>query len=85
MEALEERLEIIRKEVDRASVITYIESWPVASPECKEKGSQVRCRGLCHATPTRARTRGSDEAHDELDWTLGGSKQGRKEIWNRAH
>jgi hypothetical protein len=36
MEALEEHLEIIRKEVDRASVITYIESWPRWNAKKKE-------------------------------------------------
>ena len=36
MEALEEHLEIIRKEVDRASMITYIESWPRRNAKKKE-------------------------------------------------
>jgi hypothetical protein len=36
MGALEEHLEIIRKEVDRASVITYIESWPRRNAKKKE-------------------------------------------------
>jgi hypothetical protein len=36
MEAIEEHLETIRKEVDRASVITYIESWPRRNAKKKE-------------------------------------------------
>ena len=36
MEALEEHLEIIRKEVGRASMITYIESWPRRNAKKRE-------------------------------------------------
>jgi hypothetical protein len=36
MRALEEQLETMRKEVDRVSVITYIESWPRRNAKKKE-------------------------------------------------
>jgi hypothetical protein len=37
MGALEEHLETISKEVDRASMITYIESWPRRNAEKKKE------------------------------------------------
>jgi hypothetical protein len=51
MEALEEHLEIIRKEVDRASVITYIESWPRRNAKKKEVKFAVGDYMSCYTNP----------------------------------
>jgi hypothetical protein len=58
MEALEEHLEAIRKEVGRASVITYIESWPRRNAKKKELkfavGGYVMLHQPVHVRPGAA-------------------------------